>query len=826
MFFSQSREGKPTGLSGLLDAHLGKAILRARSRGVSLLWLDGVASGFSGSLCREEGSGSTRGGDGAYLHRCLAAAGGPSVLHWRRVVESTCLIPPSAALGRRLVGRGDRCKVAGVGGEELGGVSQQGGGVALPVALNRRGAVDVHLRASTLSGSARREEGPDASALESSALENSGAAEAVARVTPWRLMGTVPVDEVWPSCLVGQSWGAATALRAEDGLDLGLGAQVWREFLGGLVERDMAAVMTLPRRLFSPDLSCDDEQQEGGISQALTVALLVPVSRGCAVSFSVRGRGAEVDGDEESAGETAQLQPPAEAAARGQASVDVSSSFEQNQPPGGACLAASAAAGACDGLVRSELMLQRRGAEVGLAMQESTIARRRRRRQGKAVPGQGVRGMPSAGSSIAGTAERGAASGGQSGSLSPRDSGSLSFTGEGISGDRTAYNARQWRLEMTSDASNGSGGSLRGYRLFDAPTVGTDGGAEDDDRTSSTGSSSGPRRALQQALEDVSSRSSLPGPDADSSSPMGDTAGAMSNRLLDAAALGGGGRRHGGLTFPAITDDAGEAAVFPEAVDSGPGQLPLSFMPEPALACLPGAPLPAELVTLAESCARRNQAAAAASDIAAAARRPCYRPRLSTEPSMRAPGRSASPPRARARRRFIDAVRSLERGVSVASPDSVPGAARSTLARDRAAPAVGARVEAEVSGDNQSASGVTQRGTEACSAGSDGAGKSDGALGFGDRVSEGVAGLLRQYHEVVASGQRSPVDFVVRAVPQVSRRVGLGLRWVDACYVQLCAAGRLERLGRLGASSSCYNCRGWSVSRVYMRMAWTHVPIL
>ena len=687
-------------------------------------------------------------------------------------MESTCLIPPSAALGRRLVGQGDRCKPAGVCGEEVDGASQRGGDFALPVALNHRGTVDVHLRASTLSGAARREDGRDTSALEKSVPEEPGATETAAHLTPWRLMGTVPVEEVWPSCLVGQSWGVATALRAEDDFDLGLGLQVWREFLGGLVEREMAAVMTLPRRLFegSPGLSCGDDRQEGGISQALTVALLVPVSRGCAVSFSMRGHGAELNGDEERAGETAQLQPPAAAAARGQASVGVLSSLEPNQPPGGSCLAASTAAGACSGSVRSELMLQRRGAEVDLAIQESTLARRRRRRQGKAVPGQGVRGMPGAGLLVAGASERGAASGGQSGSLSPRDSGSLSFTGEGISGDRAAYNSRQWRLEMASDASNGSGGSLRGYRLFDAPAGGTDGGAEDDDRTPSTGSSSGPRRALQQALEDVSSRSSLPGPDADSSSPTGDTAGAMANRLLDAAAVGGGSRRYGGLTFPTTTHDAGEAAGFPEAIDGGPGQLPLSFMLEPALACLPGAPLPTELITLAESCARINQAAAAASDTAATARRPWDRPRLSTEPSMKVPGISASPPRARARRRFIDAVRSLERGAPAASPDSGPDAARSTLARDRAAPATGICMETKVSGD-QPPSGVTQRGMEACSAGRDGAGKSNEALGFEDRVSEGVGGLLRQYHEVVASGQRSPVDFVVRAVPQVSRRV-------------------------------------------------------
>lgn len=709
-------------------------------------------------------------------------------------MESTSLIPPSAALGRRLVGQGDRCKPAGVSGEELDGASQRGGGVTLPVALNHRGTVDVHLRASTLSDSARREDGPDASASEKSALEGPGATETVAHLTPWRLMGTVPVEEVWPSYLVGQSWGVATALRAENDLDLGLGLRVWREFLGGLVEREMAAVMTLPRRLFegSPGLNCGDDRQEGGISQALTVALLVPVSRECAVSFSMAGHGAELNGDEESAGEMAQLQPPAAAAVRGQVSVGVSSCLEQNQPPVGSCLATSAAAGACGGPVRSELMLQRRRAEVDLAIQESTLSRRRRRRQGKAVPGQGIRGMPGAGSLIAGASERVVTSGGQSGSLSPRDSGSLSFTGEGISGDRAAYNSRQWRLEMASDASNGSGGSLRGYRLFDAPAGGTDGGAEDDDQTSSTGSSSGPRRALQQALEDVSSRSSLPGPDADSSSPTGDIAGGMASRMLDAAAVGGGSRRYGGLTFPTTTYDASEAAGFPEVVGGGPGQLPLSFMLEPALACLPGAPLPAELVTLAESCARINQAAAAASDTAATARRPCDRPRLSTEPSVRVPGRSASPPRARARRRFIDGVRSLERGAPAASTASGPDVPRSTLARDRAAPAAGVSMETEVSGD-QPPSGVTQRGTEACSAGRDGAGKSDEALGFGDRVSEGVAGLLRQYHEVVASGQRSPVEFVVRAVPQVSRRVKF---W--GCGGMYCAPESRRRFAACG----------------------------
>ena len=719
-------------------------------------------------------------------------------------MESTCLIPPSAALGRHFIGMGDRWKSAGVG-EDGGGVSRRGHGVAVPVALNRRGTVDVHLRASALSDSDRRG-GSDVTALEESALRPR-ATESPALITPWRLMGTIPIDEIWPSCLAEQSWGAATVLRAEnDGVILGVGAKVWRGFLEGLMERNMAAVMALPRDLFgtvSPGLSCGDPQQEGDVSRALAVALLVPVSRGCAVGFSVGGSGADVGDNAGEVSRTEALLQPAAAVSRhaglarhaAQASVEDSSSVEQSQLPGGAC---PLTAGVCDGKRRSELMLQRRGAEVDLAMQEASLARRRRR-QGRIISGQGVRAMRGAGSSIAGAVERGAeASGVHSASLSPRDSGSLSFTAEGTSGDRVACNARQWRLEMASEASNDSG-SLRGYRLFDTPA----GGTEDDDRTSSTESSSGPRRALQQALEDLSSRSSLPGADADSSSSpkagegKGESAwvaGAVGHRLVDvdAGSVGGGSRRQGGVTFLTTGEADEEAAVFSEEVDSAPAQLPLSFMPEPALACLPGASLPAELVALAERCARSNQASAAASDTAAAARRSRDRMRSPMNPSVKAPGSLASPPRVRARRRFIDAVRALEGGVPAGCPDTGPRAAKDAFAGDGIAPDAGGRVETEVVGEQPPSEG-TQHGKEACSVGADGGGKSGGVSGFGDRVREGIAGLLRQYHEVVASGQRSPVDFVVRAVPQVSRGARLGLPSSLAMHVQFCVPGRHER---------------------------------
>lgn len=377
------------------------------------------------------------------------------------------------------------------------------------------------------------------------------------------------------------------------------------------------------------------------------------------------------------------------------------------------------------------------------------------------------------------------------GSLSPRDSGSLSFTAEGTSGDGVAYNVRQWRLEMDSEASHGSG-SPRGCRLFEAAA----GGAEDDGQASSTGSSSGPRRALHPALEDVSSRSSLLGPDADSSSTPGSKEGsrwgpgAVVHRMLDAGSMDRRSRgQNEGLGLFPKADDAGAGVSFPASVEVDASELPLSFMSEPALACLPGAPLPPGLVELSQRCARSNATAAASAAAAAAA----------AAVVVGTPGGSSSRKHlgsteqqsvgsqgVQARRRYIDAVRSMERrkkkaaapgACAQAAVDSGSQIAAGALAvvggtlageAHREEKALGCQPAPESQG---SSGGVIAQGEgRACLGTGDSSGVSSEACGFEDRLSRGVTGLLRQYREVVEGGQRSPVDFVVRAVPEVSQQ--------------------------------------------------------
>lgn len=810
----QPPESRATALDDLLNANLGKAVARTGSRGVSFLWQQGGVhdsnSNSSISGRRDEaGVGSNQ--QGSCLRRCLSAAGSSGVLHWGRVVRSTGLLPPSAALrrhfGQRQAGerwrtpRLDESDVAVAEGRKAGAV------VGVGVVLNRRGDADVHLVASTVSGVAdsTASDCPNVSDSTSGSGERADAAllpEGVgtgtgtaAGATPWRLVGMVPIDQVWPSCLEGQGWGTTRILRVggDGNGDFGCGAQLWRGFLGELVAEEMAGVMTLPRRLFGCDTtpmsnSDGDLRHAARLPEAMAVALVVPISDECAVCFSTRRLAATLPGEQESC-----VRPHA-------TTTEGLSSADERGASGDASGGLPPAGYSCDAATRAELVLKRRGVEVGLAMQESSLARKRRR-QAKSVPGKDARGMKFSGSSIAGVEDRRAGSGagsgsgdGLSGSLSQRDSGSLCFTGEGegegegTSGDGAACDVQQWRLEMemASVTSNGSVkyASPRGYQLFKS-TNSTPGGAtiaegeEDDDQMSSTGSSSlsgsGPKRALYQALEDVSSRSSLLGPDADSSSTFtpGSKEGGEWSEGAPAAQRGDGdatasrSRGQRACFFPSV-DDAGEETDLSDVVDAdvGASVLPLSLMSEPALACLPGPALPAELVALAERCSHINQATAAAAALGSKAEDASSQPEL-----VASKPQTASPPRIGARQRFIDAVRSSERARQAAAAAAtlvIPAEDAGTVEEAVPAPVSGGVhvPEAPAPEGREEDSQLVERGDLA----------KDDALGtlegggrlFEESVSRGVAGLQMQYREVVEGGQRSPVDFVVCAVPEVS----------------------------------------------------------
>ena len=817
---SQSPETRAAALDGLLNAQLGKAIARAGSRGVSFLWQEGGGH-HSNSNSNSHSNSNTAGrsdetsvGEGANrwgscLQRCLSAAGGFGVLHWGRVVGSTGLLPPSAALGRQFGQRqiGDRWRTPGL---DESGVAQGGkGGGVVAVALNRRGDVDVHLVASKVSGVAdsTASDCQNTPGSASGGSKRAGAALLPAAVgtdagsvsSPWRLMGTVAIAEVWPSCLAGQGWGATRLLRAVPDGDgnWGHGAQLWRAFLGELVAEERAGVITLPQQFFGCDPmpnSDGDARQvcSSRLLEALAVALVVPISNECAVCFSTRRLAATLSGGHESG------------ACPRSTSTDGVSFTDQRGASGDAGGELAPAGHSCendgDAAKRAELALKAlkmRGMEVGLAMEESSLARKRRR-QAKSMPGKGARGMKFSGSSIAGAEDRGAGAGagsgsgsggGHSGSLSQRDSGSLCFTGEGegTSGDGAACDVRQWRLEMemASVTSNGSvkSASPRGYRLFNS-TSSTPGGAiaeqEDDDQMSSTGSSSlsGPKRALYQALEDVSSRSSLLGPDADSSSTSASTPGskegsgwsngaAAAARQIDGDATAPRNRGQSECVFPAaVVGDAGEAETdLSDVVDAdlGAGVLPLSLMSEPALACLPGPALPVELVALAERCSRSNQTIAMAAAVGPKAERDVVATKSQTTSSPRRVGG--------ARQRFIEAVRSSQRSrqaAAAAVTPVIPAEDAGTAEEAVPGPAVGdVHVpDAPVPEDGEE---EAQRIKQADSAKDEAVGALEGgACLFEEGVNRGVAGLQMQYREVVEGGQRSPVDFVVCAVPEVS----------------------------------------------------------
>lgn len=794
-FASQQRGDMALALDGLLDAHLGKAILRARSRGVSFVWQDGLPSTVTSGSRRDE---SERVGPihrESRLHRCLSAAGGASVLHWGRVVGSTGLLPPSATLGPQLMRyRDDRCHATEASEMEAGRKDET---AVIAVALNPRGTVDVHLVTSPMSEPVDSRGYPG--------LPGSGdAANAVASshnvtpstlrhaATPWRLMGTLPVGEVWPSCLVGQGWGATRVLQA----DGGRGAQLWRGFLAELLKGELAGVVSFPQRLFGCEAPANndslEQEQAARVSGALTVALLLPISGDCAVCFSAKGLTATPTAVQDTA------YRPSES------SESVSSSAEEVTPPD-----VSVASGVSipedrsgESLMRAESTLKARGAEVRVAMQESSLARKRRR-QSKLVPVKGARGMNNSGSLLGGAENPGGlgSGGGRSGSLSQRDSGSLCFTAEGTSGDGAGYDVRQWRLEMASATSHGSA-SPRGYRLFGSPP----GGTEDDEQMSSTGSSSGPKRALYQALEDVSSRSSLLEPDADSSSstPGSKDGAAWSSRGAPASFAVPRNRGPVESSLRPDAEAAGDAEVDMSDVarSIGATELPLSLMSEPALACLPGPPLPAGLVALADRCALRNKTTATTAPAAVTG---AGSGGVGCEGNVGnvvdSDSRRADQQHVGARRRFIESVRSLKRRREA---DAASAAAAASTTVDTA---LYARGEEEVVTDVcvQEETLVTPK--ESATRETDARAplpapfgeKSDSAeviatrekegrscSSFEDSVRKGVAGLQMQYREVVEGGKRSPVEFVVCAVPEVSR--GIALR-VVMFWSLLCGRG-------------------------------------
>lgn len=697
------------------------------------------------------------------MHRLLSGAGGSGILSWGRVVGSTGLLPPSVALREWLVQRGGCWGGLDVGRADLGG-SLRTDGYPVCIALNGQGVVDAHLVALPLSSSPSCSERPASSA--GVGMAPRGTCQAVSRGTPWRLMGTLPVSEVWPRSLEGQGWGPTVVLRAENDL----GAPRWRDLLRELRERDMVASVSLPLSLFARDGAPegDDMGEQGVVSDAATVALLMPVNGDCAVGWSVRGLENTRPGRRETSRAEHVGAPMQQSGPR---AMGCGPSAGEGENAGVVAKPMPGVGSVGNGPTRAQMSLKMRQAEVGLAMQNATLAKRRRRRA-KAVPGEKARGTKSLNSSIAGAAYRATGSGGRSESLSPRDSASLCFTGEGTSADGAGFNIRQWRLEMASETSHGSGSSPRGLRLFDAAAR----TAEDDERTSSTGSSSGPRRALHQALEDASSRSSLLGPDADFSSTPGSKEGAgwsgggtAVHAPHDDAVVGRGSGAQRGILF-STSDDASAPPDLAGVEKVGASELPMSFLSEPRLACLPGAPLPAEFITYAERCARNNQAAAAATIASGASRQ--------AEVIM-ARLQSSGSHGGGARNKFIDAVRSLE--------SRRQAAGRSLfaihLSSARAIPECESGRKRETAGDDAAmevptGGGLSAHGEEPfCSALGDGGGGSDEALGFDDRVSKAVAGLLKQYREVVEGGHRSPIDFVVRTVPEVSLHIGIELSY-------------------------------------------------
>lgn len=721
------------------------------------------------------------------LSHCLSAAGGMEVLRWGRTVVCTTLLPPSMALRRQL---SRRC----VNDANLLSVMYSVPGRAGPrtetatrvaVSLEEGGAIDVVLDVARLSPA----EASGASQTSGAAVDlcvPSGTDEGAPRNTPWRLLGTLPLSDVWPGCLMNQAWGSTVVLRASDACG---GKVVWRELLRSLLLRDLAASVTLPRRLFEgeeePDGDENIDQRQDAVAGVLSVAALVPVSVECAVAWSTEAarciattRSSRIGSEPRCSGAhmDSTVLPSAAAptgAGDDAAPVDTEGGLEICTEPRSSCISEESSKTSVSEFQKISAM---RRAQVRRSMQEACLERRRRR-QSRCGPGASIRGTGSLDGIVAAAAEKRRVRLGLAGSLSPRDSLSLRLIQEGASDDRFSLDRGfQSRLSAASESSHVSC-SPRSLRLLDAAAGLGDG---DDERESLTEWSSGPRRALYQAMEEASSRSSLQGMETECSFTPESKEGsklreAVSYGRVQNVASKDAGSRATSL-FPANGEEVSEL-IENVPMTSGSNELPMSFMSDPTLASVSRIPPTPSLVALAVRAARDNDAAVVDSTnhrcLPAVADGACPPP---TELGRRdRDGRDNG--ESRPRKGFIAAVRATRQRIGTEAQSS-PMEGATFSQGDGAAREQGMKntPDAGGTGDDLTRDNLGV-GVEATGEGGRDIGlrgevveKRERSVIEEDGVSQGVAGLRRQYQEVVRGGKRSPVEFVVRAIPEVSAR--------------------------------------------------------
>lgn len=732
----------------MLDVQLGKAVLGAGARGVSFLWHDTAANRENTSLPGESPASVS------YLHQCLSAAGSRGVIGWKRVLGGSIMLPPSACLEKYFSDPRERRDAIGSSGIN-DTMEERRDGTTIGVALNPEGIIDVHLISTPIYNRRGSMEWSKSGDVAEGVSFSSSAPSAPDLQNPsWRLMGTVSIDQVWPGSLVDQNWGATALFRG-----VRRGEQRWRDFLRELRVKDMVAVVILPCGLFLASTNSKDSGDDGkgnNIAEAPTMALMVPLNEKCALGWSVERLEHSVTNPEGTSmcadGRAAPINNTQSKVSVHESTITMGCllSSEEGQNNARVKPEMMQPADSVGGVAEQvQLMLTSREREVSLAMEEALLARRRRR-QARSIPGIGIRaGGSNVGSSISGAAKRRLWSGrNNERPLSPRDTGSFCSTGEGISGERVADSIKQWRLEAFFEGSRLSG-STRGCRLFasDAET------AEEDEIMSITDLRQEPQRALEDMMEDVSSRSSQLGPDSDSSILPDKTSrersarGTSTNQSPDDVLAPG--IRSDEDTAPMLVNKC-EATVVGDLMS----ELPLSFMSEPALACVPGPPLTADLISLGMDCALANASIIHPTVVSVHN----DGGQIDLIPRGLDPTDSVE-----AKRNFIDAVHLLEREDRVAegkgmdqidSPPpvpSIPGSADLISGHPiqvEAAP----RVVVDKDKESFAPEGDVVKVTG----------------GFEDRLSSGVCGLQKQYREVVESGQRSPIDFVVHTVPKVS----------------------------------------------------------
>ncbi|CAM9379691.1 unnamed protein product, partial [Choristocarpus tenellus] len=812
-------EARKTACSALLKAGLGIPTSRASDLHVSLVWMNGQGEkscGKGGSKCNDLDKDYSQ--PMYSVENCLSSppcVQGSGILAWSKVVGCTGVLPLSTVLKPLFCVEGPWGKVESEGrgscltinlGVEVDGSSSLGEVCLTTAPLSRRN------RHKLFTSSEQPGSRPNHSKLGCSAGPTTEVVKGRgSKGTPWRILGTLPVGDTLNCEMSGVGAGGVVILREEQSTQGPLnGDGPWAALLQCLLSEGLVAVMCLPLSLFMRE---DWGKGEGtGIDEpwSLAVAFVVPVHQECAVAWRVassRQKGENKHGShsgEWNAGanlhqQLVKLRPLL------QSSLPTATTSAQHP---GLCkpllewcdehkrnVSLSYRFGGRVSRLEGERVLYGRRSLVVKALEGAAMERQRRRQARKVPIIHGIRKATlsvddnSIGGELPSSLDDGDAW--ACASLSSacfttddrveeleagcEDQGPLGWD-QCDNRDRDSHRAYQ--------ASQHSYSSLCSYRLADAFN------GED------------PQQAPHHVLEESSSRPSFLGPDATYFSTPESKIGRSASSGVCGSSCGRGDEQKIGLDENArkpIARANGEACLFSEAArtksEGDPqssenlarvGKVPLSFLIDEAFADLASQYLDEDIVSMAERCKRVNDQVvvpinsggivseknAGVAEVSRVNNKGLslssawekYKAENGMPVLKGVEGTVLS--RRRQKRRCVYSEK-----CDVGNGFTAEGDMASTDAPLAVMTDVGRGAETGVATASEADAGVEiepGRTSARCA----GSGYDEGEKGaasvltFDDLLRAGVARLQDQYHQVVEGGRASPVDFVVKSVPE------------------------------------------------------------